>query len=193
MTTSPTLTVLGDHDTDVWVLWSPDHGPEWPQEEAALCFSETDEPYDDDQVAGLAAQLQVVAEQLGGNPSIAAGFVHLPAPAQGSGFVVTVQLLLPCDGSEDALVDVATGRQQGLSEPTVEPFEGDLGTGLRVQYHLQAADGTVVDNLVYVWHRPDLGTDVRVAVGSAFLGELLDAEHEVEELVRTLDVVPDGE
>lgn len=181
------LVLSSDADTDVWVVLTPGgDAAAWAAEEARLCFSETDEPYDDAQVEALAGQLRVVAQSL--DPDVVdAAFVHLPAPAQGAGFVVTVQIAPSGDGSEQALLELALGDREGLSEANVEPFEGELGAGLRVQQHLEQ-DGTVLDTLTYVWHRPDLGADVRVGTASAFLGELLDAEDDVEGLVRGLDV-----
>ncbi len=188
--TSPDLEldVTSDFDSDVWVAWRRSHEPGWAQEEAELCYSEIEDPYDDEQVAGLAAQLQVLDDHLTADPTVATAFAYLPAPAAGVAFDVTVELLVLGDGSDDALVRLATRGRAGLTEPNVEPFEGLLGAGLRVQQHVQLDDGTVFDTLAYVWHRPDLGTDVRVAVRSLDLGALLDAEDEVEELARGIDV-----
>lgn len=184
---APLLRLLSGFDPEVWIAWRPGDGADWAREQAALCFSDVAGPSSDEQVDGLARQLEVVARELQALGVVLNGFVHLPDPVAGVSFVVTVKLLEAGDGSEESLVALTLGEEQGLAEPSVAPFEGTLGVGVRVQRHVEV-EGTVVDTLAYVWPRPDLGTDVLVSTSSVFLGVLLDAEDQVEELVRDLDL-----
>lgn len=184
--------------TLTWVPCMPDF-PEgenresWAAESAALWWNVSGLEHSKEEVDTLASMLSAIHTDIYAAGHSHLAFIHLPDPRL---LPLPVQLgIWAMEGERDQRLRelVHADEPTAVEKPILEEFTTErLGTGLRCLQHRRGGeDGSEINGyLDYAWRSEEYETDLRLFTFSWGLDRLQRAIPDIDELARSISVVP---